>query len=106
MCRDGCRRLPPHGLCEVRISRDDAAHHRALVLDGGHEPLSVEQGDVQAHHEHVQGVLVDQDDLNAGLGGLNGGGGTRDSGADYCKLDVLHSKPPSKVVPAVRCGLR
>jgi len=80
------------GLGQRGVRLDHALHHQGTIPDGWLHALAEIEGHVHGHHVVVDGVLVDQQNLDAGPGCLDRGGHAGGTGADDDHGDVAFGR--------------
>ena len=85
------------GFAEGRVVGDNRLGHRVAISDrAGHLPPEME-GNLKPHRSRVQGILVDERDLEPKPGGLERRRTSRGPGSDHEQLDALARREPLAV---------
>ena len=85
------------GLAEGRVVGDNRLGHRVAISDRAGHPAAEMEGNLEPHRRRVQGMLIDERDLEPKPGGLERRRTSRGPGSDHEQLDALARREPLAV---------
>ena len=82
------------GFAEGRVVGDNRLGHRVAISDRAGHPAAEMEGNLEPHQRRVQGILIDERDLEPKPGGLERRRTSRGPGSDHEQLDALARREP------------